>query len=128
MLHERREMREAADAPVDGGRPREVEMRQRVGLARARRDAEVAQQALAHQVRRPVCRGADAQVHARLAEVDGAQLRVTVGEMQQADVAELRRVIQRVGSGGAPVEHEAGNRGRREHANEFPTRHRSSTS
>ena len=41
----------------------------------------------------PGC-AADAEVDARLAKVDRQQLRVAVGEVQQAHVAEARQVVQ----------------------------------
>ncbi len=52
------------------------------------------EQRLAHQVRRLAQRAADADVDAGLAEMDRQQLRVAVGEVQQAEVAEGRQVVQ----------------------------------
>jgi ribosomal protein L18E len=92
-------VRVAADLAVALGRLDEIEVGQRVRLARARLDAVELQQVLAHQVRRAAARRADAKVGRRLAKVDRQQLRVAVGHVQQADVAERRRVVQRLAAG-----------------------------
>ena len=91
-------------------------------LRRARLEAEVREQVLADQMRRLAQRGADAEVDARLAEVDRVELRVAVGEVQQADVAEARQVVQRAALARqrvAPVEREPSGRRGGEHAEEF---------
>jgi hypothetical protein len=58
--------------------------------ARARSDAEVLKQRSPTRCGGLPARRADAKVHARLAEAHRQQLRVAVGEVQQADVAERR--------------------------------------
>ena len=85
---QRREVREAAGLAVGARGFLEVEIGERVRLARSRRDAEMLQQRLADQVRRLALGGAEAEVDVRLAEVHRQQLRVAVGEVQQARVAE----------------------------------------
>ena len=62
-------------------------------VARSGRDAEVAQQGLADQMRRTSRGVAQAEIDARLAEVRRQQLRMTIGEMQQMHVAEARHVV-----------------------------------
>ena len=69
----------------------------------------------------------DAQVHIGLAEVDGHQLRVAVGEVQEADVAELRQVVQRLsrarlgGQHVLVVQGHAARTGDGQHLHEFTT-------
>jgi len=46
------------------------------------------QQRRADEVRRPAPRRADAEVDARLPKIQGPKLRVRIGDVQQADVAE----------------------------------------
>ena len=53
-------------------------------------DSEAGKKVLADDVRRLAEGVSDAGVHARLAVVDGQELRMAVREVQQADVAELR--------------------------------------
>jgi len=86
-------MREAAHLPVRLRRLREVEVRECVRVPRAGRDAEVPEQVFADEMRRLSGRCADTQIDIGFAEVDRQQLRMAVGEMQQARVAERLRVV-----------------------------------
>ena len=90
-------MREAADAAVGARRRLEVEEREGMSAGGARCDARLLEQLFAHQVRRSTGRLAQPQVDARLAKLDRRQLRVTVGEVEEADVAEPRRVVEPFG-------------------------------
>jgi hypothetical protein len=126
-LYQRREMREAADLAVRQRGPFEVEEGERVGFARARLDPERLEEMLADEVGGPTGRGADADVDARLAEVDRQELRVAVGEMQQRDVAEPGNPVQglraRLRERLRRIEGEPGRRGGREHFEEFAAVH-----
>jgi hypothetical protein len=96
----------AADRAVRTRRPLEIQVRERVRLARAGLDAEVPEQRFADEVRRLAGRFADAEVDRRLAEMNGAKLRVRIGHVQQAHVAEaLDRVVER--ASGLEVERRA---------------------
>ena len=88
----------------------EVEVGERVRVARAGRDAEMLEQVLADEMRRLAPRGADAEVDVRLAEVDRQELRVAVGEVQQADVAERLDAVVERGAGGEVLRRRAGDR------------------
>ena len=75
----------------------EIERREGVRLRRVRLQADLLEQLFADQVRDAPGRRADAEVHARLAEIHRLQLRMAVGEMQEVDIAEARQVIQVAG-------------------------------
>ena len=95
-LDQRREVRVTADPAVGACGALEVEVGEGVGFARAGRDPERLQQVLAHEVRRPSRRRADADVHARLPEPGRTELGVRVGDVQQRDVAEPRHAVERI--------------------------------
>jgi hypothetical protein len=96
-----------------------------VRLWRVWLDAELAQQILADQVRHAAVGFADAKVDARLAEVHRLQLRVAVGEVHEADVAESGQLVQAVGGGRAGGQHvlagqgHAAGAGNGQHLHEF---------
>ncbi len=93
-------MREAAELAVRLRCRHVVEVRERVRFARPRPDAEMLEQRLADEMRRAARRGADAEIDARLAETNRVELRVAVGDVQQADVAEpLDAVVERRAGG-----------------------------
>ena len=81
----------------------EVEVGERMRLGRRGRDAEALEQVFADEVRRLAGRLADAEVHARLAEMHRQQLRVAVGEVQQVHVAEARQVVHLADAGARPA-------------------------
>src|SRR5207237_10419346 len=70
------------------------EMREGVSLARAGLDAVRLEERFAHEVRRPPGGSGDSQVRARLAEMHRQELRVAIGHVQQARVAETRNVVE----------------------------------
>ncbi len=127
-LHQRREVRVAANLAVGARGALEVEVGEGVGLARAGRDPERLQQVLAHEVRRPSRRLADADVHARLPEPRRTELGVGVGDVQQRDVAEARHAVERRAVGlrqrGRGVEREPGGGTRCQDLEELPAIHR----
>jgi hypothetical protein len=105
----------------------EVQVGEGVGLEAARCDAEVLQQLVADQMRHLAHHVADAQIHVRLAEVDGHQLGMAVGDVQQADVAEARQVVHLGGRAWRPAQdccagHAAG-AGDGQHLEEFAAIH-----
>ena len=77
-----------------------VKVGQRVGLRRASLYAAGAQQVLAHQVRQLAFHAAKAQVDVGLAEINGLELGVAVGHVQERHAAKARDVVQRLGRRG----------------------------
>ena len=71
-----------------------IEKCKRVGLAAAGRDAEMIEKGAADQMRRLAAHGADADIDARLAEINRQKLRVRVGQMQDARIAEAADVVR----------------------------------
>ena len=88
LLHERAQVRITAHRPKRAGGPNEIEIRERMRLARARLDAEASEKRLADDMGRLATRGSDAEIDAGFAEVHGTQLRVRVRDVQQMHVAE----------------------------------------
>ncbi len=74
---------------------------------------------------RQAARGlADSDVGVGLAEIHREQLRVAVGEMQQADVAETRRVVKRLCNlGMRGIEGDAAGGRSRQRAQKLPSVH-----
>ena len=124
---ERREMGEAADLAVDAGVAFEVEIGKGVSETRVGRNLEMLEEILADDMRRLARHSRDADVDVRLAEIDGQQLCMTIGDMQQGDVAESRRVIDALGVLLGLREtrrgRHAGHAGSREHIQKFTTVH-----
>jgi len=123
-LDQRGQVRKAAHLAVALRDLLEVEVRQRVRLGRAGLHAGGLQQVLAHQVRQLALHVGHAEVHAGLAEVDGLELRVAVGDVQEGHVAEFGDVVQafggRLGAGvGKVAQAHAGGAGGAEHLQEF---------
>ena len=87
-------MREAAHAAVVRRGFLVVEIRECVCAAAAGCDAEMLEERLADEMRRLAAHRADADIDARLAEIDRLKLRVRVGLMQDADIAEAADVIE----------------------------------
>jgi hypothetical protein len=83
-------MRVAAELAVAPGERFKVEMRERVRLCAATRDAESSEQMFPDEVRR----SAIAEVDARFAQMHRQQLAVHVGNVKQRKIAEDRRVVQ----------------------------------
>ena len=87
-------MGEAADPAVDPGIALEVQAGEGMGLGRAGLDLEMAQEGLAHQMGRPPGHGAHPQIDVGFAVMDGGELGVAIGQVQQRDRAEGRRIIE----------------------------------
>ena len=88
-------MGEAAEPAVFPGGLRKIEVGESMRLARTGGNAKVLEQRLADQVRRAVRSFADTEIDARLAKMQGQQLRVAIGEMEERYVAESRQVVER---------------------------------
>ncbi len=107
-------MSKAADLAIAFCSCGKIEVGESVGLGRSRCDARVFQEVFANQVRQSARGFTDTDVGAGLTKVDREQLRMAIGEMQQADVAETRWVVQclcNLGTGGVE-RHTAGGRSR----------------
>ena len=74
-------------------------------LQRTRGDAEGRQKMFTHKVRRLANGLAHAEIYARLAKVPRQQLRMAIGKVQKADIAECRYVIQTLRSGRLSSQH-----------------------
>ena len=88
-------MCEATDLAVGFRRFDKVKIGEGMRLEAPRLDAKVLEEVISNQVRRLTEHAADPEVDARLTKMDGQQLSVTVSHMQQADITELRHVVQR---------------------------------
>ena len=97
-LHERGEVRVAADLAVAARGTLEIEVGEGVRRGAARADAEMLQEGFTHEVRRTPGRFGNADIHARLAEVHWQQLRVRIGHVQQRNIAERRQIVELAGS------------------------------
>ena len=91
-------------------------------------DAETFEQRFADEMRRLALGGAEAEIDAGLAIEAGHELRMAIGEMQQAHVAERRHVVHRRGRSSlgehvAGRERESGGGPSREHLQEFAAVH-----
>ena len=121
-------MREAADLAVAARGLLEIEIGKGMRFEGARCDLEMFEQRFADQMRRFSARRAYADIDVGFTEVGRNQLRVTVGHMQQADIAEGRYIIEGVrlfiiGGGftaeNAVIQNEAGGGPHGEHLQEF---------
>ena len=81
---------EPADPAVVPAKGHEVLAGERVGLGRTLADSIMVEQLAARKVGRKGACGADADVDGRLAEIDGHQLGVDVGEVEKRDPAQRR--------------------------------------
>ncbi len=82
------------------------------------RDAIGLEQGVPHQMRHLAAHAGHPQIHTGLAKIDRRELRMTVGEVHDADIAKLRNVIELVAPGGSTgrtcpgAKHSAGRTGR----------------
>ena len=126
-LHQRGEVREAADFAVGFCRAGIVQVGKRMGTGSAGLDLKMLEQVLADKMRRVARLLADADVDIRLAVVDRQKLRMAVGEVQERDIAEAGQLIERIaialGEGVPGIERKPARRGDREHFQEFSAVH-----
>ena len=127
LFDQRGQMGEATDPPIASSGLDEVERGEGVRRRGVGLQAELFQKGLAHQMRRPVQRLTQTQVDRGLAEMDGQQLGVAVGEVQQMHIAAARRLVE---PGKTPIRthppaarQAAGNGGRCQHLQEFAALH-----
>ncbi len=121
-------MRESTHRAVCARRALEIEMSERVCSTRSRRDAEVPEQRFADQMRWLAARAARAEVDAGLAEPRRLQLRMAVGDVQEADVSErLEPFVQvlavRAIGRAARIDRQSGDGGGGESLQEFAPLH-----
>jgi hypothetical protein len=102
---QRGQMRKTTHLAVGFGRFFKVQVREGMGLCRTGADVEILQQTLAHHMRGAAIGFRHTQVDVGLAEVNGHQLRMAIGEMQKTDVAKFGQVIQLVGRAGLGCQH-----------------------
>ena len=127
LFDQRRQMRKTAHFAVVPRRLDIIETGVGMRLWRARFHPEVLEQRLAHQMRRSSAHRSHTQIDFRLAEEQRIQLRVRIGDVQQADVAvpgqvvHARRIHGRIGF--VAVQHEAAGRGDGQHLKEFAPIH-----
>ena len=93
-VNQRFQMGKAAHAAVTLRRLLKSRKVKACALAAAGRDAEMLEKRAADQMRRLAAHGADADIDARLTEIDRLQLGVRVGQMQDADIAEAADVVK----------------------------------
>ena len=96
-------MGKTAHLAVDVGRFLEVQVTESVALPATGLHAEMLEQAFPHQMGRVPQLGAQTQIHIGLAEVDGQQLGMAIGHVQQTHIAEARQIVKgcrRLFSGG----------------------------
>src|SRR5665213_1640261 len=118
-------MREAAEPAVTVRGFGEIEISKSMGEPRFWGDAEMLEIRLADQVRRLAGHFADAEIDARLAEVDRRQLRVCIGHVQHARVAERADIVKLVALGrAADTRNDACHRRSRENLQHVAATHR----
>ena len=99
-IDQRLQMGEAAEPAIAMRGFGEVEVSEGVRQPALGRHAEMLEERLAHQMRRLAGHGADAEIDARLAEIDRFELRMRIGHVQHAGMAEAADVVEIVGAGG----------------------------
>src|SRR4051812_11691680 len=91
-------MREAADLAIGARGSDIVEVGERMGFARACADTEVLEQRLANEMRWTTCGRTDTEIDVRLAKAHRMELRMAIGEMQEAYVAIRHETVVKPGS------------------------------
>ena len=92
-VDQRLQMREAAElAEADGGFL-EIETGEGVGIGAVGLDPKSIEKGAAHQMRRPSLHRADAEIDTRFAEIHRQQLRMRVGHVQDARIAEAFEIV-----------------------------------
>ena len=96
-VDQRFQVREAAHAAVAIRGFGKIEEGKGVGIDAAGLDAEIVEEGAADQMRRPPAHVADADIDARLAKKHRLELRVGVGDMEHAGVAEMPELVHVLG-------------------------------
>ncbi len=92
-IDQRLQMREAAELAEPRGGFLEIEKGESVGVGAVRLDAEAVEEGAADQMRRLSLHDADPEIDARLAEIHRQQLRMRVGHVQDARIAEAFEIV-----------------------------------
>src|SRR5947209_3677951 len=100
-------MREAAELSEAGCGFLELHAGERMRIRTVGPDSEPLQERAADQMRRPRCHLADADIDAGLADIDRIELRMGIGEVQDARVAEALDVVDARGLGGGHTPRQA---------------------
>ena len=95
LLHQRCEMREAANFAVLARGLIEIQIGERMRFGTAGLDTEMRQQIFTNQMRRLPHRSTDANIDIGLAKIAWHQLGMTVGHVQEMHIAKARQVIHR---------------------------------
>ncbi len=86
-------MRKAAELAESERGFLEIETAERIGVGAVGRDAKSIEKGAADQMRRPSLHRADPEIDARFAKIDRQQLRMGVGHVQDARIAEAFEVV-----------------------------------
>src|SRR5205085_3388203 len=92
-VDQRLQMREAAEFAEAGGRFLEIDAGEGISVGAVRLDVEPVEKGPADQMRRFPLQGADPEIDARFAKIDRQKLRVRVGDMQDARIAEAFEIV-----------------------------------
>src|SRR6516162_8952664 len=87
-------MREAAELAETLRRFLKIERGEGVGLRAVGADPEAVEKGFCNEMRRPAQHLADPDIDARLAEINRPELRVNVGQMQDARIAEAFEIVE----------------------------------
>ena len=111
-IDQRLEMREAAKPAETGGGFFEIETGEGIGVGAVEADAEAIEKGAADQMRRAALHRADAEIDAGLAEIHRQQLRMGIGHVQDARIAEAFEIVNAGAIGSAAdARQSAGERG-----------------
>ena len=94
-------MRKAAELAEAGGGFLEIETAEGIGVGAIRLDSKSIEEGAADQMRRLSLHRGDPQIDARLAKINRQQLRMGVGHMQDARIAEALEIVNAGAVGGA---------------------------
>ena len=109
-VDQRLQMREAAELAEPSGALLEFDTGEGIGIGAVGTDAEAIEKGLADQMRRVALHQADADVDARLAEIERLELCMGIGHVQDARIAEAVEIVGAVGAASEPRQ-AAGKRG-----------------
>ncbi len=113
-VDQRLQMRKAAELAEPYRGLLEIEAGEGIGVGAVGPDAETVEKGAADQMRRPALHRADAEIDARLAKIHRQQLRMGIGHVQDARIAEALEVVdaRRVGAAREPRQRPAAARPR----------------
>ena len=100
-VDQRLQMRKAAELAEAASGLFEIDGGEGIGVGTVGPDAEMVEKGAADQMRRPALHLADPDIDAGLAEIDRQQLRMRVGQVQDAGIAETFEIVNGGSVGGA---------------------------